>query len=556
MRSLMVSLVIVLVGVIAIPGSAWARSQPTRHSGQPIAVTRDGLVQGFTAAGVDKFLGIPYAAPPVGTLRWHAPQPPARWRGVRSATTLPPACPQLANSNGPRSENEDCLYLSVYVPQGQGRVRDSLRGGDHHFGPGGDRHSSPGGDRGLPVLFWIHGGGLTTGTGNQHDGTLMATTNHMIVVSINYRLGIFGFLALPSLDTEARDHASGDYGLLDQEAALRWTHDNIAAFGGDSRNVTIAGESAGAYSVCSLLTSPTIRGLFSRAVMESGSCTSTPLASAEQTGAQFAAASGCSDPATAASCLRGKTAGELLDNPDYPSALSPTWGGAELPADPAKAVAAGHFARVPLLIGTNHDEGRTFAQGLAGLNEQQYEGLIDSDFGSGAPAVLAKYPFSAFPSPYTAAYAVGAVWTDSGFLAGIGGCAAQSQEQTFRKYTPTFAYQFDDRNAPGLNDSLPGYMWGAGHAMELAYMWPSFDNGIPLYPQLTPAQLELSNWMVRYWGAFARFGAPLVRGQTLWPAYQSGKMLSLRQGNGSTAISDAEFGAEHNCSFWDSLPAG
>jgi para-nitrobenzyl esterase len=126
------------------------------------------------------------------------------------------------------------------------------------------------------VLFWIHGGGLTTGTGNQHDGTLMATTNHIIVVSINYRLGIFGFLALPGLGAEASDHASGDYGLLDQEAALRWTRDNVAAFGGDPRNVTIAGESAGACSICSLLNAPpAARGLFARAVMESDSCRST-----------------------------------------------------------------------------------------------------------------------------------------------------------------------------------------------------------------------------------------------------------------------------------------
>jgi carboxylesterase type B len=534
-RSLLLSRHVVLMAVAALmalavlPGSAWAHEHPRG----PIAITRDGLVQGFSADGVDKFLGIPYAAPPVGSRRWRPPQPPSPWHGVRSATTLPPACPQLANSNGPRSENEDCLYLSVYVPRGE----------RHHR-------------RGLPVLFWIHGGGLTTGTGNQHDGALMASANHIIVVSINYRLGVFGFLALPALSAEAPDHASGDYGLLDQIDALRWTRQNIAAFGGDPRNVTIVGESAGAYSICSLLTSPPARGLFAHAVMESGSCISTPLPSAEQTGAQFADAAGCTDPATVAACMRAKTAAELLDNPNYPGADSPTWGGAELPADPANAVAAGHFTRVPLLIGTTHDEGRTFSQGLAGLNEQRYDGLIQSQYGTNAPAVLAKYPFSAFPSPYTAAYAIGAVWTDSGFIGSIGGCAAQKQEQTFRKYTPTFAYQFDDRHAPGLNANLPGYMWGAGHAMELAYMWPSFDNGIPLYPQLTPAQLELSNWMVRYWGAFARFGAPFVRGQAVWPPYQTGRMMSLRQGNGSIAISDAEFSAEHNCAFWNSLPAG
>lgn len=538
-RSLVVGLLAAVGVLAAMPAIASARSRPSVRRSQPIAFTRDGIVQGFSAAGVDKFLGIPYAAPPVGALRWRPPAPPAPWRGVRSATTLPPACPQLANSNGARSENEDCLYLSVYVPQGMHADRD--------------RHGR--GHR-LPVLFWIHGGGLTTGTGNQHDGTLMATTNHIIVVSINYRLGVFGFLALPSLSNEAPDHASGDYGLLDQEAALRWTRANIAGFGGDPRNVTIAGESAGAYSVCSLLTSPPARGLFARAVMESGSCISTPVASAEQSGAQFAAAAGCTDPATAASCMRTKTPGQLLDTPGYPGADSPTWGGHELPEDPAVAVAAGHFTRVPLLIGTNHDEGRTFSQGLAGLNEQQYNGLIQSQYGANASKVLAEYPFSGFPSPYTAAYAIGAVWTDSGFIGSIGGCVAQRQEQTFRRYTPTFAYQFDDRQAPGLNSNLPGYMWGAGHAMELAYMWPSFDNGTPLYPQLTPAQLELSNWMVRYWGAFARFGAPFVRGQTFWPPYQSGRMLSLRQDSGSVPISDAEFGAEHNCSFWNSLPAG
>ena len=541
-RPLLMGLIVALGVLAAMPAAGWARSRPADHSGQPVALTRDGLVQGFSAGGVDKFLDIPYAAPPVGSLRWRAPEPPARWHGVRSATTLPPACPQLANSNGPRSENEDCLYLSVYVPHGQRRDAD--------WGHGGGR--------GLPVLFWIHGGGLTTGTGNQHDGTLMATTNHIIVVSINYRLGILGFLALPALSAEASDHASGDYGLLDQEAALRWTRDNITAFGGDPRNVTVAGESAGAYSICSLLTSPPARGLFARAVMESGSCISTPLASAEQTGTQFAAADGCAqtDPTALLACMRGLTPAELLDNPQYPGADSPTWGGTELPADPAVQVAAGKFIRVPLLIGTNHDEGRTFAQGLNGLTEPQYEGLIDSQYGANASKVLAEYPFSAFPSPYIASYAVGAVWTDSGFIGGIGGCAAQNLEQEFRAHTLTFAYQFDDRNAPGLNDSVPGYMWGAGHAMELAYMWPSFDNGIPLYPQLTPAQLELSNSMVHYWGAFARSGAPLVHGQTFWPPYQSGQMMSLRQGNGSVPISDAEFGAEHNCSFWDSLPTG
>lgn len=531
-RSLLATALVVCVSgaLVWVPAAAAHGRHAHVHGGLTVG-TQNGFVRGFAAGSVDKFLGIPYAAPPVGKLRWRAPQPPASWHGVRDATTLPPACAQLANSNGPRSESEDCLYLSVYRPAG---VRLGAR---------------------LPVMFWIHGGGLTTGTGNQHDGTLMATTNHMMVVSINYRLGVFGFLALPALSAEAPDHASGDYGLLDQQAALRWTHRNIRTFGGDPRDVTIAGESAGGYSVCSLLASPTVRGLFSRAVIESGSCATNSLPAAEQSGALFAAAAGCPVPATAAACMRGKSAGALLDTSGYPQAELPTTGGTELPTDPAAVVASGSFDRVPLLIGTNHDEGRTFAQGFASFSQQQYTSFVQSNEGANAAAVLAHYPWSVFASPYTAAYAIGAIWTDSGFLAGIGGCPTQNLIAQFARRTPTFFYQFDDRHAPGLNQSLPGYQWGAGHAMELAYMWPSFDNGTPLYPQLTPAQGVLSRQMVRYWGAFARSGVPAVHGQPLWPRYSSRRLMSLRPGDGSVAISGAQFAAEHQCSFWNSLPA-
>jgi para-nitrobenzyl esterase len=494
----------------------------------PTAVIETGEVQGLTTGGVDTFLGIPYAAPPVGARRWRPPARPASWSGVRDATTLPPTCAQLPSGNGPRSESEDCLYLSVYRPRG-------VHAGDN-----------------LPVLFWIHGGGLTTGSGNQHDGALMVKTNRIVVVSINYRLGIFGFLALPGLNAESRDGASGDYGLLDQIYALNWTHRNIGAFGGDPNAVTIAGESAGGYSVCSLLTSPKARGTFRAAIMESAGCSSTSLADAVSSGEAIATAQGCTgDDEAVVACMRAQSAGALLDNPNYPGGLSPTVGGAELPVAPADQVAAGRFTRVPLLIGTNHDEGRTFAQGFASFTQDQYTSFVQSLYGARADAVLAEYPWSSFDSPYTASYAIGAIWTDSGFIAGIGGCATQSLEQTFKQYIPTYAYQFDDRNAPGLNHDLPGYEWGAGHAMELAYMWPSFDNGFPLYPLLTHAQLQLSNQMVRYWGAFVSGGVPAVPGQPTWPDYSSGLMQSLRPGHGTVPISDAEFGSEHNCTFWN-----
>jgi para-nitrobenzyl esterase len=447
-----------------------------------------------------------------------------RWHGIRQATSYGGRCAQLASGNGPRVDNEDCLYLNVYTPPGHGQP---LRHGD------------------LPVLFMIHGGGLTTGAGDQHDGSLIVNTDHIVVVSINYRLSVFGFLDVPGL-------GSPNDGLLDQEAALRWVHRNIAAFGGDPAKVTIDGESAGGWSVCALMTSPPARGLFRGAIMQSGSCTTQSPADAQTAGLAFAKQAGCADPSTAAACLRALPTKALLDASASYSAKF-TSGGPELPVPSAQAVASGDYDRVPLLMGDNHDEGRTFSQGLTALTQQQADQLITQIYGAKASAIEARYPWSSYPSPYTAAYMIGDIWTDSGFLTGIGGCPTQNQAATFAATTRTYLYQFDDRNAPGLNNIHPGYQWGAGHAMELAYLWPSFNNGFSLYDLLTPAQLELSRQMVRYWGAFAAHGAPEAPGQPLWPRYASGQLMSLRPGDQTRTIPAAQYAAEHQCSFWNSL---
>ena len=511
-------------------------------SGGLIVSTADGKLRGRHAEGVDQFLGVRYAAPPAGALRWQAPQPVQPWTGVRDATSYGHRCPQLASGNGPREDTEDCLFLNVFAPAG---------------GPGQAAAGHPGG-RGLPVLFMIHGGGLLNGAGDQHDGSLIVKTDHIIVVSINYRLGVFGFLDVPGLGT-ASVTAHGNYGLLDQEAALRWVHRNIARFGGDPGRVTIAGESAGGWSVCALMTSPLARGLFHGAISESGSCASRTPAQARTAGLAFAAQAGCPDAATAASCLRSTPEPALLSASASYSALFAS-GGPELPLPPAAAVAGGQFTRVPLLMGTNHDEGRTFTQGFASYTEQQYVQLVDQAYGPQAPAILRHYPWSAYPAPYTASYAIGAIWTDSGFVNGIGGCPTQNLAARFASQTPTFFYQFDDRHAPALNQDLPGYQWGAGHAMELAYLWPSFGNGYSLYDLLTPAQLELSHQMITWWGAFTRLGVPEVPGQPSWPAYTSRQLMSLRPGGQSQTIPAAAFAAEHQCGFWNaqqaSAPAG
>lgn len=509
--------------------SVAASSRGPATTPQSLIVTTDkGQVEGRTTGTVDQFLGIPYAAPPVGALRWQAPQPAQAWTGVRSAMSYGGRCAQLTNGNGPRIDNEDCLYLNVYAPS---------------VIPAGQK---------LPVLFMIHGGGLTTGAGDQHDGSLLVQSDDMVVVSINYRLGPFGFLSRPGLSGSAAT-ADGNFGLLDQEAALRWVKQNIAGFGGDPSHVTIAGESAGGWSVCALMASSPARGLFARAIMESGSCLSQAPATAQANARALAAKVGCGTPATQAACLRKVPEPTLLTaSSSYQAQFTP--GGPDLPVAPAQAVASGHYNQVPILIGTNHDEGRTFAQGEASLTESQYIQYVNTTFGSLAPEILKLYPWNAFPHPYTAAYAIGAIWTDSGTVGGIGGCPEQNLAGTFSSTgSPAYFFQFDDRHAPGLNHNLPGYQWGAGHAMELAYLWPSFTNGFSLYAEMTHAQLQLSAQMIAYWGAFTRAGTPAAPGQPGWPAYRTAHpaLMSLRPGNASKVIPGSEFAAEHHCSFWN-----
>src|SRR3954447_18568245 len=453
--------------------------------------TDRGAVRGLTTGTVEKFLGIRYAAPPVGALRWRPPARAASWKGVRAAVRTGPRCPQVASYNGPRVETEDCLYVNVYRPARRAAQR-------------------------LPVLFWIHGGGLVNGSGDQHDGTLMANAGGLVVVSFNYRLGIFGFLGLPGLSAEAADHASGNYGLLDQQAALAWTRRNIAAFGGDPRNVTIAGESAGGWSVCAQLASPLVRGKFAAAIMQSGSCASRSLADTERSGATFAGRAGCPDPATVVACLRAKPVGALLDATPPGEVEMVTSAGRALPRAPADAVTSGDFSHVPLLIGSNRNEMRTFSQDFAAMTREQYEGFVRSNYGANAERILARYPFTAYPAPYTAAYAIGDLWTDSGSIGGIGGCATLALTRSFAHTTRTYGYQFEDLRAPHLNLNLPGFRWGAGHAMELPYHWPAFDNSIPMAAQFTRAQQQLAGQMVAYWAAFAATHRPAAPDAARW----------------------------------------
>jgi para-nitrobenzyl esterase len=229
-----------------------------------------------------------------------------------------------------------------------------------------------------------------------------------------------------------------------------------------------------------------------------------------------------------------------------------TSGGSELPIPVAQAITSGRFIKVPILMGTNHDEGRPFASAAANWTKKQFVNFVTSSYPKLAQVVLRHYPLTAFSQPYAPAYALGAILTDSGVVEGIGSCTEQNLAWQFTTAgAPTYFYQFDDRSAPPLSNSGPsGYQWGAGHA-ELAYMWPSFTNGSSLYAELTGAQLQLSRQMLAYWGAFVRAGSPAAAGQPHWPRYDSQMLMSLRPGGQSRLISGAAFGGEHNCDFWN-----
>lgn len=494
-----------------------------------VVSTDKGSVRGAVSHGVERFVGIPYAAAPTGSLRWTPPRPAARWPGVREATAFGNPCPVLPSGNGPRSETEDCLDVNVWRPAG---VRAGAR---------------------LPVHVFIHGGGLTNGSGAQNDESKLVRETGVIGVSLNYRLGVFGFLGLPALTKEGGE--SGNYGFMDQQAALRWVQRNIAAFGGNPAAVTVDGESAGGWSVCGHLVSPGSRGLFARAVIQSGSCPSVPEAQAETAGTAFARQAGCdtTDLAAVLGCLRSTSVGALLDASRTFSAGfvdgTPTF-----PVNVRQAVDSGHFTRVTLLVGANRDEGRTFAQGYIGAGKEAYLAFVQGVAGDRADEVLARYPWPETSDAYTAAYLVGAIMTDSGLVGGIGGCGQRSLVHAFGRYTPTYSYEFDHRTGPGLTQ-IPGYVWGAGHAAELAYIWPSFDNGTPIAPLFNAAERRLAREMTQYWGAFTRTGRPHVVRQNAWPAYHSGKglTLSLRAGGRSALIDDAQYSAEHQCSLWDTM---
>jgi para-nitrobenzyl esterase len=499
----------------------------TRQNAGPIVQTLDGAVQGVTVAGINDFLGIPYAAPPVGALRWTAPSAPAHWTTTLQATQYSAYCPQGFSEIGPGGGAEDCLYLNVQAPVSA------------------NAHSN------LPVMVWIHGGGLTTGSGQEYDGTGLINAGNVVFVSFNYRLGLLGFMALPALAQQDPHGSSGNYGLLDQQAAIAWVRANIAGFGGNPNKITIFGESAGGQSTIDQLVSPLL-GRVSAAIIESGAyARSLPTQAQGQTqGAAVAADVGCAPSDLA--CLRAVSATSLVTLADSSSTLDifPNVDHYALTQQPFTAYANGAFQHVPIIDGTNHDEYRLFVSEdeiLAGQpwSAAEYYNLIQQTAGSYAAQVEAEYPLLNYINP---GFATAALSTDYGFS-----CGAVLLDALIAKYTTLYTYELTDPNVPNVflpyDPNMPSL--GDSHAAELPYLFPAFKNTfLGLGPaQFSPGQLNLAAGMRASWTSLARYGRPLNPRAGAWLPYNVSSHNFLALASPSPQTEYGFFGF-HNCAFW------
>jgi para-nitrobenzyl esterase len=490
------------LAVLALSLVPWATSRGQSPRDHQVR-TAQGMLQGTDAAkpGVRAFLGIPYAAPPVGTRRWAAPEPPAPWQGIRSAAQFGNRCiqthpwPDMLFQSA--AESEDCLTLSVWTPG---------KSGDH-----------------LPVMVWIHGGGFFAGANDEqrHDGSALASKG-VVLVAINYRLGVMGFLAHPELTTESPQHASGNYGLLDQIAALHWVHDNIAAFGGDPGNVTIFGESAGSFAVSALMASPLARGLFHKAIGESGGyfrsggLTLLPLAAAERRGTDLADAVG----AKSLGELRALPPGKLIDALGRNVGFDPIRDGYVLPADPLRVFSAGRQAKVPLLAGWNSAEIKLPPTTVAAF-EQQLAAAFPQDLDS----ARAMYPAHDDREARLSAIALASdnfiafgTWKWLELHAATGG-------------VPVYRYLFDqpmppDSGPPPLDDP------GAAHAMEIEYVFGTLDSRHLAWREVDRTVSDLTATM---WTNFAKHGDPNGPGVPAWPQWTAPGEKRLMRINAAAA---------------------
>ncbi len=447
--------------------------------------------------------------------------PPGSWSGVRDATEPGSACPQEPTEQPRRVVEEDCLYLNVTAPRG-GRSRKK------------------------PVIVFLYGGGFTAGEASKYKADRLVRQGDVVAVTANYRVGAFGFLGLAGL------RHSGSFGILDQQAALSWVRRNIAAFGGDPGNVTLAGQSAGGISTCINMVSPGAEKLFDKAVIHSGPCTNTgngllaPVGEVEKEGEKVERKLGCSSVA----CMRSKSAADVLDAvaKSHAAVGRVAYGTSVLPIDPYKAVRAGRIRRMPVLVGSTRDDGTLAASGLlpliGGVTPQSWpdvlKGLLFSP--SDIRQVTRRYPVR---TKEEGAGRFTAVQTDWGFS-----CPAAFMRENLAARMPVYGFEFADRKAPvlpGLGEGMPSLSLGAYHSSDLIYL---FDMPV----RLRPEQDVLSQEMIGYWTGFMYHGNPNRPGLPVWPSATQGKrspVLSLAPGRGGSRAVDVS--SDHNCGLWNRL---
>ncbi len=496
-----------------------ACSAPDATVGTSVDVAH-GRLLGVLDGDVLRFGGVPYAAPPTGPRRWAPPAPAQRWSGERDATAPGPRCPQLAAAPGTphataASTDEDCLTLDVTVPAA----------------------TPPGAD--LPVLVWLHGGGFGAGAGSDYDPRRLATAGPMVVVTVNYRLGALGFLALPGLA------GAGAFGLLDQQAALGWVQRNIAGFGGDPARVTLAGESAGADGVCAQLASPGAAGLFAGAILQSGGCgpanvidtivpgtgpagdTWKPLVVAERLGAAAADQVGCAD----LDCLRDRPVAELTGITGV--YWSPAVGTPALPSRPSDVLSA--MPPVPVLAGTTRDEGTLFvAAFLPGVDDRRLRDLLAAAAaGDRAREVGGLYrPGERSPAR---------VWADV-VTARAYACPTLRTHAALAARGPVFAYEYADRDAPSPFAALPGDLAdGVAHGAEIPAL---FD--LRPGPAADPDRQQAADALVATWARFVTTGNP----GDGWAAWSGDGPLTTITADGAVPGPASAVAAEHRCDLW------